>query len=186
LTAELCAKLQGLNLYLVGMMGVGKSTIGQLLGERLGYQFFDTDTLIENLAHQSIPQIFATQGEMAFREIESRVLAELSSYKNLVVATGGGVVLRRENWSHLQHGLVIWLDVPIEDLYARLEGDDNRPLLQTPDPKGTLAALLQQRRPLYTEADLHLIPAPGETPEQTVDRVLGAIPSVLKVPDLEP
>lgn len=182
MSLEIANKLQGLNLYFIGMMGVGKSTVGQLIAKDLGYQFFDTDTLIEQAAKQSIPSIFASQGEAAFRNLESQVLAQLAPYQRLVVATGGGVVIRQENWSYLRHGLVIWLDVPVDELYARLVDDCDRPLLQTEDPKHTLESLLQQRRRFYTEADLHLIPAQGEIPQDTVQRVLNAIPSVLKAP----
>ena len=115
--------LQGLNIYLVGMMGSGKTTVGELLAKEMGYKFFDTDSLITQIAGKSIPDIFAEDGEPAFRVLESQVLGEISSYTRLVVATGGGIVIDPQNWSYLHQGLVIWLDVPISILVARLQSD---------------------------------------------------------------
>lgn len=176
------SRLQGINLYLVGMMGVGKTSLGQPLAQALGYQFFDTDTLIEQVAHCSIPEIFAQMGEAGFRDLEAQVLAQLAPYQRLVVATGGGIVMRRANWGQLQQGLVVWLDVPVPMLYDRLKDEaSQRPLLQTPDPQATLEALMQQRRSLYTQADLHLVIAQPEPVELTLDRLLNAIPTALKV-----
>lgn len=172
--------LQGVSVYLIGMMGAGKSTVGKQLAAQLGYQFFDTDTVIEQLAQQPISQIFATSGEPAFRELETQVLAELSTYKKLVIATGGGIVLNRMNWSYLQHGLVVWLDVPVEQLYDRLKQDTTRPLLQVADPQQHLQTLLNQRRSLYAQADITLTGQGDETPEQVAQQILDLIPTVIK------
>ncbi len=173
-------QLKGINLYFVGMMGVGKSTIGRLVAEKLGYQFFDTDTVVEQAARCSIPEIFSQQGEAAFRDLESQVLGELSAYTRLAIATGGGIILRQENWGYLQQGLVIWIDVPLEPLYERLRQDRQRPLLQTEDPKEQLRKLMEQRRARYAEADLHIIPDPAASPMATAEKILAAIPSVLR------
>ncbi|WP_416676936.1 shikimate kinase [Egbenema bharatensis] len=178
-------RLEGLNLYLIGMMGAGKTTVGQELATRLGYRFFDSDMVIEQSTGQSITEIFATSGEAAFRQIESQVLAELASYTRLVIATGGGIVLQQMNWSYLRHGLIVWLDVPVDALYDRLKTDSSRPLLQQADPKHTLETLLNQRQSLYAQADLHVRIGVRETPEQICDRILQSIPGVLK-PKLEP
>lgn len=173
--------LRGINLYLIGMMGSGKTTIGKLLAERIGYRFFDTDATIESVAGQSIPEIFAESGESGFRDLESQVLAELSAYGHLAIATGGGIVLRRTNWSRLHYGLTVWLDVPVGQLYQRLQSEsENRPLLQTADPQGRLQELLEQRRSLYAQADLCIAVKADETPTQVVDKILATIPSVLK------
>ncbi|MBD2449459.1 shikimate kinase [Nostoc sp. FACHB-152] len=172
--------LQGVSLYLIGMMGAGKSTVGRLLAKQLGYYFVDTDDVISKAAGKSINQLFAEEGEAAFRQLESDVLAQVSARLNFTVATGGGIVMRRENWSYLRHGLIVWLDVPVELLYARLAEDTTRPLLQDPDPQGKLRSLLEQRQPLYAQADLHIIVQAGETPEQIANKVMEAIPSVLK------
>ncbi|HEY9736184.1 MAG TPA: shikimate kinase [Trichocoleus sp.] len=154
--------LKGVNLYLVGMMGAGKSTTGQALANALGYRFFDTDTLIEKATGQTIAEIFEAQGEVAFRKLETQVLSQLSAYTQLVVATGGGIVTQQMNWSYLQHGVVVWLDVPLNLLMQRLQGDTQRPLLQRPDWPQTLEALLEQRLPLYSQADVRVTAAAGE------------------------
>jgi shikimate kinase len=175
--------LQGLNIYLVGMMGAGKSTVGKLLAKRLEYGFIDTDTTIAQVVGQSVNDIFQSAGEGEFRQIESQILGEISAYTRLVVATGGGIVIQRDNWSHLQQGLVIWLDVPIDVLFERLSQDTEnpRPLLQTPNPKATLAELLVSRRDRYAEADLRLEISMEDTPDRIVERAIATIPTVLKV-----
>lgn len=171
--------LKGVSLYLVGMMGAGKTTVGRELATYLGYRFVDTDAVISQVTGKSITQLFADVGEEAFRQLESQVLAEVSAYTNLVIATGGGIVLRRKNWSYLHHGLVVWLDVPVELLYARLAADTTRPLLQdADDPLAKLRVLLEQRQPLYRQADLQ-ITVTNDTPQQLATRVLEKIPTVL-------
>jgi shikimate kinase len=172
--------LQGVNLYLVGMMGAGKTTVGKLLAQHLGYGFVDTDDVIAQAAGRSITQLFAEEGEAAFRQLESDVLAQVCAYTKLTIATGGGIVLQQENWSYLHHGLVVWLDVPVELLYNRLAEDTTRPLLQDTDPKAKLRSLLEQRTPLYSQADVKITVTEGETPERIAQRVIETIPSVLK------
>ena len=172
--------LKGVNLYLIGMMGAGKTSVGRELAQKLNYRFFDIDDIIERVAGQTINEIFAGAGESAFRQIESQVLAELSAYTNLAIATGGGIVLRRENWSYLHHGLVVWLDVPVEILISRLADDSTRPLLKDSDPALKLQTLLDQRQSLYAQADLRITVSDGETPEQVATRVMEQIPTVLK------
>jgi len=178
--------LKGINVFLIGMMGAGKTTVGRLLAQQLGYRFFDTDVLIEQVAGKMINEIFADSGEDTFRQLEAQVLSELSAYTNLTIATGGGIVLRRLNWSYLHHGLVVWLDAPVEVLIDRLQNDSTRPLLQNPDPARSLQQLLDQRRSLYAEADLHISVNASDTPEQLASRVLAEIPTVLKEARVEP
>jgi shikimate kinase len=178
--SELARRLRGLNLYLVGMMGAGKSAVGRPLAQALGYRFIDADTTVEETAGRTIPEIFAEAGEEGFRELESAVLNELSRWHSLVVATGGGVVTRPVNWGQLQQGVVIWLDAPEALLMQRLRGDPTpRPLLGDPDPAGRLRALLEARRPLYAQADLHVMQQ-GESPEAVAGRVLEILPTILK------
>ncbi|RCJ41190.1 shikimate kinase [Nostoc minutum NIES-26] len=172
--------LRGVNLYLIGMMGVGKSTVGDLLAKQLDYILLDTDNIITQLTGKTINQLFAESGEAAFRQLESDVLAQVCARKELVIATGGGIVMRRENWSYLHHGLIVWLDAPLELLYTRLAEDTTRPLLQDADPQGKLRSLLEQRTPLYSQADLRITLREGETPEEIANKVMEAIPSVLK------
>ncbi|OUL27522.1 shikimate kinase [Nostoc sp. 106C] len=174
--------LQGVNLYLIGMMGSGKTTVGRLLAKHLGYGFVDTDDVIVQAAGKSINKLFAESGEAVFRQLESDVLAQICAFTKLTIATGGGIVMRQENWSYLHHGLIVWLDAPVELLYSRLQEDSTRPLLQDVDPQGKLRSLLEQRQRLYSQADLHITISAGETPEQIATKVVAAIPSILKKP----
>lgn len=175
----LANSLNKTNLYLIGLMGAGKSTVGQLLAQRLGYQFFDTDVLVEQVARQSIATLFATAGEAAFRDLETQVLAELSAYGGMAIATGGGIVLKRQNWSYLHHGVVIWLDASVDVLYERLKQSSDRPLLQTANPQHTLQQLFEQRQPLYAQADVQVTVQAIDTPEQVSNNVLTALRQVI-------
>jgi shikimate kinase len=178
--APLRQRLEGLNLYLVGMMGSGKSTAGRHLAELLGYRFLDADQSIEQVAGRTIPAIFASDGEAGFRDLEAAVLNQIASWHSLVVATGGGVVTRPENWGQMRQGVVIWLDAPDALLLERLSADPTpRPLLQADDPAGRLATLMAERRPLYAQADLHIV-QDGRGPEQVAAQILEALPSILK------
>ena len=181
-TPTLKQRLAGRSLYLVGMMGSGKTSTGRPLAERLGYGFVDADAVIEQAAGCSIPDIFDRDGEAGFRSLESQVLSAISQRHSLVVATGGGVVTQPENWGMLHSGIVIWLDVVPDQLLQRLNADSTvRPLLQTADPEAALNALLNERRPLYAEADLTVV-INDETPEAVADGILQLVPSLLKDP----
>ncbi len=162
------------------MMGTGKTTVGNLLARKLGYSFVDTDEVIEKTTGKTINQIFADEGEENFRQIESEVLSQVSAHTKLIIATGGGIVLRRFNWSYLHYGLVIWLDAPVAVLMARLQNDTTRPLLQNDNPAQVLQTLLDQRKSLYAEADLHIQIDANDTPEQIVSRIIAGIPDALK------
>ncbi|MDY6897178.1 MAG: shikimate kinase [Cyanobacteriota bacterium] len=175
--------LQGINLYLIGMMGAGKTTVGRLLASELGYGFVDTDEVITASAKKSINQIFAEEGEAEFRQLESDVLSQVSAYTRLTVATGGGIILKRENWSYLHHGLIVWLDATPELLYNRLKEDTTRPLLQDSNPLLKITNILKERESLYTLADLRITLQEGDTPEEIAKRVMKQIPSVLKNSD---
>ena len=181
-TSSLKQRLGGRSLYLVGMMGSGKTSTGRPLAEQLGYGFVDADAVIEQAAGCSIPEIFERDGEAGFRALESQVLNAISQRHSLVVATGGGVVTQQENWGVLHSGIVIWLDVVPEQLMQRLKADSTvRPLLQTDDPDAALNALLNRRRPLYAEADLTVV-IDQETPDAVADGILQLLPSLLKDP----
>lgn len=172
--------LKGVNLYLIGMMGAGKTTIGRILAKELGYRFFDTDAVIEQLAGKSIREIFAESGEETFRQLETQVLAELSAYKQLAIATGGGIILRRENWGCLHHGIVVWLDVPLEVLHSRLQRDTSRPLLQNTNLLDELQTIFSQRQALYAQADVQITVTATQTANQVAASVLQALPARLK------
>ena len=181
-TLSLKQRLGGRSLYLVGMMGSGKTSTGRPLAEQLGYGFVDADAVIEQAAGCSIPEIFERDGEAGFRALESQVLNAIGQRHSLVVATGGGVVTQQENWGLLHSGIVVWLDVVPEQLMQRLRADSTvRPLLQTDDPDAALNALLNRRRPLYAEADLTVV-IDQETPAAVADGILQLLPSLLKDP----
>lgn len=162
--------LKGVDIYLIGMMGAGKSTIGRILAHKLNYRFFDTDDLIEKVAGKSIAKIFETEGENSFRDLETETLKEISAYNRSVIATGGGIIQKPVNWSYLRQGLIIWLDPDIEVLKKRVSKNQNRPLA------GKLESLLEQRYPLYSQADLHIKCLPYQRPDQVADCILTKIP----------
>ncbi|MDJ0659864.1 MAG: shikimate kinase [Crocosphaera sp.] len=172
--------LQGVNVFLIGMMGSGKTTVGQKLAQRLNYRFFDSDVLIERVTQQSINDIFATQGEETFRQFETQVLSELAACTKSVIATGGGMVLKPINWSYLHHGLIVWLDAPVTILTQRLAKDRTRPLLQATELSLKLHSLLEKRRSLYAQSDLQIIIDEHQTPDDIVEQILELVPTVVK------
>ena len=185
-TPTLRQRLGGRSLYLIGMMGSGKTSTGRPLAERLGYGFVDADAVIEQAAGRSIPEIFERDGEAGFRELETQVMSAICQRHSLVVATGGGVVTQRKNWGLLHSGIVIWLDVMRDQLLARLKADaTERPLLQTPDPEAALDDLMAQRKPLYGEADLTVV-IDQEDPATVADGILQLLPGLLKDPHQRP
>ncbi|MBY0579517.1 MAG: shikimate kinase AroK [Burkholderiales bacterium] len=140
------------NIYLVGLMGAGKTTVGKLLARQTGKAFHDSDQEIKSKTGVSIAHIFEVEGESGFRVRESSVLKELTQLENIILATGGGAVLSEENRALLKHnGTVIYLRATVHDLWARTRHDRNRPLLQTNDPHARLAELFAIRDPLYRE-----------------------------------
>ena len=184
-TPTLRQRLGGRSLYLVGMMGSGKSTTGRPLAERLGYGFVDADAVIEQVAGCSISEIFQRDGEEEFRNLETQVLRSISERHSLVVATGGGIVTRSQNWGMMHQGIVIWLDVERGQLLQRLQKDaSQRPLLMGSDPAETVDAILEERRPLYDEADLTVV-IKSETPEVVADGIIQLLPKLIKDPPKE-
>ena len=153
------------NVYLVGLMGAGKTSVGRALARRLHKTFYDTDHEIERSTGVKIPLIFEIEGEAGFRARETKALTELVRRQDIVLATGGGVVLSEQNRRLLTgHGTVVYLRAAPRDLWLRTRHDRNRPLLQTADPLSKLQALFEERDPLYREvADLVI-----DTGSQTV------------------
>ena len=135
---------------------MGKTTIGRQLAQLLGYEFLDSDREIEQRTGASIPWIFDMEGEEGFRRREQSMIDELTLQSSIVLATGGGAVIKPENRTCLkQRGIVVYLQAELDELLARTRNDKNRPLLQTDDPRSRLQALLEQREPWYLEvADL--------------------------------
>lgn len=175
-------QLQGINIYLIGMMGCGKSSVGPELAKLLGYRFIDADSVIAAAAGCSISEIFDSQGEAGFRLLETQVLQQISQWHSLVVATGGGVVTTSANWGALRQGLVVWLQVDAAQLLARLQAQPgDRPMLQKPNPETELLKLLQARAAQYSQADLS-IAAGCANPADVAAKIVAALPAVLKVP----
>jgi len=176
-------RLAGANLYLVGMMGCGKSSTGRILARKLGYRWLDADQVLETAAGRTIPTLFAQEGEEGFRAMETDVLRQMGQWHSCVVATGGGVVIRPANWGVMRQGVVIWLAAAAELLLKRLQRDPTpRPLLQCPDPVQRLKELLAARESLYAQADLRVVQAETMTCEAVAAAVLEALPMALQAP----
>ena len=140
------------NIFLIGPMGAGKTTMGRQLANKLNYQFFDSDHVIEERTGADIPLIFEKEGEEGFRKREQLVIDELTQMNNIVLATGGGAVLLPENRHNLKNrGIVIYLHSSVDHLIERTRLDKNRPLLQTEDPAARLREIMETREPLYKE-----------------------------------
>lgn len=145
------------NIFLVGMMGAGKTSVGKHLARRMGKQFYDSDHVIEARTGVRIPVIFEIEGEAGFRARESAVIDELTALSDIVLATGGGAVLDPRNRELLKsRGTVIYLRAAVKNLLSRTRRDRNRPLLHTADPKARLTELFETRDPLYREV-AHLV-----------------------------
>ena len=141
------------NIFLVGLMGAGKTTIGRLLAKQRDLEFLDSDQEIVNRCGVNIPTIFEIEGEAGFRKREACVIDELSRRRGIVLATGGGAVLLEQNRAHLKaRGAVVYLRCQPQELYLRTRHDKNRPLLQTDDPLQKLKDLFALRHPLYMQA----------------------------------
>ncbi|MEM8536096.1 MAG: shikimate kinase [Chloroflexota bacterium] len=161
------------SIALIGLSGTGKSTVGQVLAERLGWSLLDTDATIVEQTGRSAAEIFAENGEAVFRDLETQVLANIFAHTPCIVATGGGIVLRETNRTLLQqNSYIVWLDAPIETLIARLQAhDEERPLLQRNDPSTQLAQLQSERAALYqTIADIRI-----DTGEKTTTEICDSI-----------
>ena len=135
------------------------------------YTYLDTDEIIEKAADMTIPEIFESEGEEGFREVEGQILDSVHPYVRCVVSTGGGIVCRMENWSKLQTGLVVWLDAEPEVIYERIRGTD-RPLLQTDDPLQTLKDLLEERKEKYGNADVRITVTADMDVDDVADQVI--------------
>ena len=154
-------------------MGAGKTTIGKYLAGQLKLQFADTDIEIESRTGADIPWIFDMEGEEGFRDREQQVVEEMTGHDNLVLATGGGVVMRPDNRRVLAaRGFVIYLCATVEEQLRRTRQDRRRPLLQTENPELVLRSLMEQRDPLYREIADHVIVTDGCSPKTVAQRLL--------------
>lgn len=162
-------------IVLIGMMGVGKSTVGRRLALRLGLPFIDADDEIERAAGMTIPEIFEKYGEAGFRDGERRVIARLLDEEPRVIATGGGAFMNSETRALiLEKAIAVWLDADIDILVERVSRREGRPLLKGRDPRSVLLELAEVRNPVYAQAPLHIRSGDGPH-EQTVDRIMEAL-----------
>lgn len=140
------------NIFLVGPMGAGKSTIGRHLAQQLHMEFYDSDTVIEERTGADIAWVFDVEGEEGFRVREEKVINDLTEKQGIVLATGGGSILSRESRNRLSaRGIVVYLETTIEKQLARTQRDKKRPLLQADQPREVLETLAEERNPLYAE-----------------------------------
>jgi len=169
------------NLVFVGMMGSGKTTVGRALARHLGKTFVDSDEEIQKRTGVNIPYIFDVEGESGFRLRESAALDDLVKRDNMVLATGGGVVLAEQNRTLLkQSGIVVYLRANVQDLWHRTRHDRNRPLLQTKDPYGKLMELFQQRDPLYRQVADIVIQSGKQSAHNLMLQLVGEIDAYRK------
>lgn len=159
------------NIVLVGFMGTGKTVTGRVLAERTGMKLVDMDSLIEERAGKAISDIFADEGEAAFRVMERELVQELSTQSGLIISTGGGIVLNPDNIADFEKtGLTVCLSAPADVIFERVENDTTRPLLSG-DKKEQIRTLLEKRRPLY-DAIVHQVDAGCLGPEERADEIL--------------
>jgi len=178
-------KLGGRNIFLIGMMGSGKSQAGPKLAKMINYAFVDTDDVIEKASKQSISSIFEKDGEKVFRDVEKKVLKEISQHHSLVIATGGGLVTVPENWGILHQGIVIWLDLDLKRSIKRIESDDKkRPLLNDDDLSQTFSQIYESRKPIYLESDLR-IEVEEQSPYEVASMIAEHLPSILINPETQ-
>lgn len=157
-------------------MGAGKTTIGKHIAEILSWPFVDSDHEIELRTGASIPWIFDVEGEQGFRKREEQMIAELTSRQHIVLATGGGVVLRQANRQYLhQRGVVVYLETPVSMQLERTAHDKNRPLLQTADPQKKLTELLKIRDPLYREVAHLIVPTSSGCAKDLAHSIIQAL-----------
>ncbi|MBO0346625.1 shikimate kinase [Roseibium limicola] len=164
--AQLVDLLGQRSIVLIGIMGSGKSTVGRRLAHRMGLKFVDADNAIQEAANMTIPEIFASHGEAYFRSGEERVIARLLQEGPQVLATGGGAYMSGSTREAIaEAGISIWLNADFETVMARVRKRTSRPLLQTPDPEGTMRQLMADRYPIYAKADveIHSRDVPHET-----------------------
>jgi shikimate kinase len=164
------------NVFLVGPMGAGKTTIGRQLSELLRLEFIDSDHEIEARTGANIPWIFDVEGEEGFRVREELVIEELTRRQSIVLATGGGAVMRESNRRHLHdRGTVVYLQTPVSLQLERTSRDRNRPLLRTQDPRKRLTELMELRDPLYREAAHIIMPTSGGSAREVAQKIIHAL-----------
>lgn len=165
------------NIAITGFMGSGKTTAGKILAGKLGWNFFDLDRIIELSENRSISDIFETDGERYFRDVETKIILKtVKDNKNCIFACGGGAVLRKENMRSLRKKChIVYLAVSPEEAAARLNGSGERPLIRGRDRKKNISDLLKKRLPAYERYAEIIIDSEDLTPEETADKILDII-----------
>ncbi|MFC1646326.1 shikimate kinase [Candidatus Omnitrophota bacterium] len=170
------------NIYLVGFMATGKTSVGRALAKKLNKDFFDLDDLIEQRENMRIVDIFNDKGEPYFRRIESQIIKEVSGKSDLVIGCGGGAIVNEENLATLKEGgIVICLKAKIDTILDRSKGTEQRPLLNVEDPKNRIRELLDKREPFYNQSD-HIIDTAGLDINAVVDKIITIVDSESKEP----
>ena len=165
------------NIVLIGMMGCGKTTVGKSLQEKIfqNYVFVDIDEQIETKAQKSVSEIFAQDGELFFRQLESQLIEKFALEKNQIISTGGGAFVDEKNITNLKkNGIVFYLKTEVETILKRLENDESRPLLKTEDKKNKLSSLLKKREASYIKADF-VIKTDGKSVEAISKEILNCL-----------
>lgn len=171
---------------LVGMMGAGKSHLGKLLAERLGFEFTDTDAQVEAEAGLTVSEIFELYGENRFRQAEKNAVAAAVDKGPCVVATGGGALTLPETLEFLKRkSWMVWLDVDSEILWRRIKNAGNRPLLKTGDPRGQMESLMETRKPLYEQAHIR-IAIDDEGEGECLERIIRALSETINEAKFRP
>lgn len=161
---------------MVGMMGAGKTAVGRVVATRLGAPFLDSDAEIESAANLTVPEIFERDGEPFFRKREAEVITRLLKNERCILSTGGGAFLAQCNRDNIsKQGVSVWLNADLDLLWGRVRHKDTRPLLRTPDPRGTLVALYEARVPVYQLADLSVACDAQLTIEAMASRVIDTL-----------
>jgi shikimate kinase len=174
------------SVFLIGMMGVGKTTVGRMLAHALSFEFIDADRELETRSGVSVATIFELEGEAGFRRRESALLAELTSRERIVLATGGGAVLDETNRSYLrERGLVIYLRASVDEIARRTRNDRSRPLLQTTDPRARITELMAERELLYQQTADLVFQSAAANPRRLVGRLLEA-PQIRRLLEARP
>ena len=163
------------NIVLVGMMGAGKTTVGELLATKLNRELKDIDCVIEQEQKKSIIEIFTDDGEEAFRKLESETIEKFSNMSDFIISTGGGALEKANNLSNLQkNGIIIYLKADIEELFKRVKNETQRPLLKEQDPLEVIKKLIKKRKKFYLMADITII-TDNKSPEKITEEIIKAI-----------